>query len=263
MASGMLLGLVVNIAGIGKSEMGRLSTVWVYVASTLLIAAVGLGTYGLHIYTRGVNLSSLLLFATVLISYRYGVRPGIYAALLATLAYFLAVGAMNTTVFIINGLVGFGGAALLTGLLVGRLRAELDRAQGRARLLGVLLAAAQDLASAPDEPTLRARLSDHLSTAAGADAVIRDDLRQFCEENGLVSGPLLDNLVNAEERRRTVGRFTQQIGPWDVRTLTAGQDNLGIAAWRRSDRSAEEQTLLAVLVDTGALALARERASAA
>jgi K+-sensing histidine kinase KdpD len=241
--------------------MRGFSAVWPYVIATLVVAAAALIIYLLHLYTKGVQLGSLLLFSTIFISYRYGFRPGFYAALLSSVLYLLAVGASNTTTFLINAIVGYGGAALLTSIFVGRMREELGRAQGRARISSILLAAAQDLAAAPDEPAVRARLARHLTQAARTEAVVRGDLREFCEERGLVSGPLLDNLVQAEQRLRAIGRFTQQIGPWDVRTLTAGDDNLGIAAWKRSDLDPEEQTLLAVLADTGALAIARGRAT--
>lgn len=238
------------------------SNLWAYLAATLVVCATGLIIYLLHVYTGGVQLGSLLLFATIFISFRFGFWPGFYAAVLASFVYLAAVGAMNTATFLINSVVGYGGAALMTSLFVGRMREDLRRAQGRARISGILLAAAQDLASAPDEAAIRTRLARRLTEAARTEAVVRSDLREFCEERGLVSGTLLDNLVEAHARLSSIGRFTQQVGPWDVRTLTSGDDNLGIAAWVRSDLDGEEQTLLAVLADTGALALARGRAAA-
>lgn len=239
------------------------SILWGYLVATILVGAAGFVTDIIHDYTNVVQLGSPFLFSAIFISYRYGFRQGLYTAVLSSITYLLVVGATNATVFVANTMLSYGGAALLTSLFVGRMRAELERAQGRARISGILLAAAQDLAAAPDEAAVRERLAHHLTRAARTEAVVRRDLREFCEERGLVSGPLLDNLVEADQRLRSIGRFTQQVGPWDVRTLTAGEHSLGIAAWKRSDLNPEEQTLLAVLADTGALALSRHRAAGA
>jgi two-component system sensor histidine kinase KdpD len=108
-------------------------------------------------------------------------------------------------------------------------------------------------------------LADHLAAAAKGEAVVCDGVARTAAPQDLALPEEVLAEAAAMERAWIYGAVTAQAGEWTLRPLAAGEALLGVAAWRPAgdQRLAdEEETLLEILADAGAAAIARARLAA-
>lgn len=229
-----------------------------------LVTAVAEVTYRL---TGSDRLSSVFIAGVLLAAFLLGSGPAYVAAGLAFVAYFFLVDPRFQFTFgsadDFNVLMMFLAVSGLTGLLTGRVRDEAARAKARQRINSALLDATQAFSASSDEAHIRERLAHHLARAARGQAVVRENGRAFVAPSEAGDVDLVRSVPASDEDGGV--RATRRLDGWSLRTLCVDDTVLGVAAWRPVDGpllSPEEETLLAVLVDTGAAAISRARLAA-
>ncbi len=255
-----------------KPATGAYKSNWRYAAVPgIVLVAAGLAEI-LFRTTHTSRLGSVFLIATLFTSYWLGSGPGYLAAAMGFVIYNiylvgprfdLALGATES--FIALG--SFLAVATLMGSLTGRVRDEAERAKTRASTTQALLDATRDFAASPDEDFIRERLAHHLAAAAKGAAVVREGHSLFTSplELARLDEPLpLDLASHTVDGEPSVA--TTYVDQWTLRPLFADGSALGLAAWRPepgAQLAAEQQTLLEILADAGAAAIARVRLAAA
>ena len=217
--------------------------------------------------TGSDRLSSIFIAGVLLAAFLLGSGPAYVAAGLAFVVYFLLVDPRFQFTFgspdDFNVLMMFLAVSGLIGLLTGRVRDEAARAKARQRVNSALLDASQDFSASSDEDHIGERLAHHLARAARGEAVVRDPSRAFLAPP---RPDALDVLRAMPAFGRGDGRrITRHVAGWSVRDLCVDDVVLGVSARRPADGTPltdEEETLLAVLVDTGAAAISRARLAA-
>lgn len=164
-------------------------------------------------------------------------------------------------------LLGFLAAAVLTAALASRIRKDAALARARAEATDVLFAATQEFSAAGDDAQIRARLAFHLAAAARGQAFVRHGLRMHVEPAATVipRDLILQVTTLARQGARHLDNPHTPDG-WTLRILQADDQALGFAAWRTGAAeplAPEQQTLLEILADAGAAAIARARLTAA
>lgn len=164
-------------------------------------------------------------------------------------------------------LAAFLAAAIITGALAGRIRRDAALARARAEATDVLFAATREFSTAVGEAQIRARLAFHLAAAARGQAFVRNGLRMHVEPaaTAIPRELILRVTVLARQGARHLDNPDCADG-WTLRILQADDQALGFAAWRPGARepiAPEQQTLLEILADAGAAAIARARLAAA
>ncbi|MDB5422921.1 MAG: osmosensitive channel signal transduction histidine kinase [Phenylobacterium sp.] len=217
-------------------------------------------------------MSSVFLAGVLITAYWLGSGPAYFASALSFLAFnFFILGGRATFSFVswesLVTLVMFFATAMLTGSLTGRVRDEAEKALARARTTQTLFDATRDFSASPDEAFIHERLARHLAAAARGSAVVLSEGAIFTAPDGLV--PSTDLVVQVRAlgaRDWSGGAATSFMNGWTFRPLGVDGAALGVAAWRPQaggQHPAEEQTLLEILADTGAAAIARARLAAA
>ena len=236
-----------------------------YVA-VLPIVAFTVGTAEVFYRLTGSDrLSSIFISGVLLAAFLLGSGPAYVAAVLGFLAYFFMVDPRFQFSFgsaeDFNVLMQFLAVSGLAGLLTGRMRDDAARAVARQRFNAVLLEATQEFSASSDEAFIRARLAHHIARAARGRAGVRDAGVTFHAPKDAADGELEAALAAAETGERGVWRS----GLWTLRGLRAGEASLGVVAWRPDGGRLrdDEATLLGILADTGAAAIARARLAAA
>jgi two-component system sensor histidine kinase KdpD len=209
-----------------------------------------------------------VLVAAVLL----GAGPGYLAAGAAFLIYNFALVEPRFTFSLgsaedIVTLLGFAAAVMLTGALTTRIRRDAAQSSARADATDVLFAATQEFSAVCDEAHIRARLAHHLAAAAGGQAFVRHGLRMYVEpaDAAIHREVIVEVSALARQGARLLENPASTDG-WTLRVLQADDRAFGIAAWRTGAREPlrpEQQTLLEILADAGAAAIARARLSAA
>jgi two-component system sensor histidine kinase KdpD len=245
---------------IGGKALTTTAATWVrrilrYVAALGIVGVAWLVCQGLESLTHQTRGSMVMVAAVLVAAYALGSGPG----------YFAAAGAFYVYNFYLSNprfsfetaspgdvllLFVFLGVATLTGNLTGRVRDQAARAQARARATSILFDATQEFAAASDEAFIRQRLAHHLARAARGEAVVRDGQRLF---SAPADGPPDETASLAVD------------GDWSLWPLVADQVRLGEAAWRTAGpepMARDEQTLVEILADAGAAAIARARLAA-
>jgi two-component system sensor histidine kinase KdpD len=238
----------------------KTAAIWVrrilrYVAALGIVGAAWLLCQGLYSITHQTRGSMVMVAAVLIAAYALGSGPGYFAGAAAFYVYnfylseprFSFEDASAGDVLL---LLVFLGVAMLTGNLTGRVRDQAARAQARARATSILFDATQEFAAASDEGFIRQRLAHHLARGARGEAVVRDGQRLF-------SAP-------ADAPPDEAGSLAPD-GGWSLWPLIANQVRLGEAAWRTAGPQPvprDEQTLLEILADAGAAAIARARLAA-
>jgi two-component system sensor histidine kinase KdpD len=236
----------------------------VFVALSTVVAEVMYRT------SENPRLSMAFLAGVLVSAYFLGSGPAYVAAGLAFLSYnFYLVEPRFGLEFESEDfatLAVFLAVAMLTGSLTGRIRDQAAKAEGRARTTDILFRATHEFSALFDEAVIRERLARHLAAAARGDAFVKDhgDLR-VCPET--LSAPA-EVVAAATVLEVAPGEAAWSVASdgWVVRTLRAGGQSLGVAAWRSSSGASlnqDERTLLEILADAGAAALARARLNAA
>jgi len=215
--------------------------------------------------TGSDRLSSIFIGGVLLAAFLLGSGPAYAASALGFLAYFFMVDPRFQFTFgsaeDFNVLMMFLAVSGLAGLLTGRMRDEAARSLTRQRINAVLLDATQEFSASSDEAFIRARLAHHVTRAARGRAGVRDEGATYCAPDAKAERDLEAALDAADAGERGAWRG----GAWGLRGLRAGEAGLGVVAWQADNGrvSDEEVTLLDILVDTGAAAIARARLAAA
>ncbi|WP_337189357.1 ATP-binding protein [Phenylobacterium sp.] len=216
------------------------------------------------------RLSMAFLAGVLVTAYALGSGPAYVAAGLAFLSYnFYLVEPRFIFSFESEDFVTLGvflAVAMLTGNLTGRVRDQAARAEARARTTDALFRATHEFSALSDEPVIRDRLAQHLAIAARGEAFVGsgEDVRAW----PLRPAPPQAVLEAAARLEGEAGDAAWSIGAgeWVVRTLRTGGQSLGVAGWRSTAEhplNSDERTLLEILTDAGAAALARARLNAA
>ena len=228
-----------------------------------LVTAIAEVTYRL---TGSDRLSSIFIAGVLLAAFLLGSGPAYLAAGLAFGVYFFLVDPRFQFTFgspdDFNVLMMFLAVSALVGLLTGRVRDEAARAKARQGVNAALLDATQTFSASSDVGHICERLAHHLAIAARGQAVVADGARVFVAPNDLDDAEVTPRMPPFDPA--VAGRKTHHIGGWSFRSLSANEATFGLAAWRPAEGalSAEEETLLAVLVDTGAAAITRAQLAA-
>jgi len=237
-------------------------------AAVLPIVALATGVAELFYRITGSDrLSSIFIAGVLLAAFLLGSGPAYAAAALAFAVYFYLVDPRFQFTFgsadDFNVLMMFLAVSGLTGLLTGRVRDEAARAKARQRVNGALLDATQAFSASSDEAFIRERLAHHLARAARGEAAVHEGDSYECAPSAKLPASVVRMLEGAEAQAGDGA--TWQADGWSLRALRAGDSPLGITAWRpigNGPLSDEEQTVLGILVDTGAAAIARARLAA-
>ena len=269
-----------SLAAFGSSsgdltlKIGPISsrTILRYAAAFAIVALfTGLAEY-IYQLSHLLRLSALFLAAVLVVAYWLGAGPAYFAAFTAFLAFnFYILGGRTPLSFAswesILTLGVFFFTAMLTGSLTGRLRDEAQKAMVRARTTQILFDATRDFSATPDEAFIHERLAHHLAAAAGGGALVLTGAATFASPAGLaVSEDLRRRALALGEVDSAAGAVTTFAEGWSLRPLYADGVSLGVAAWRPpagGKHAAEAQTLLAILADAGAAAVARAHLAAA
>jgi two-component system sensor histidine kinase KdpD len=209
-----------------------------YAAVLPIVAGVTAVAEIFYRVTGSDRLSSIFLAGVLIAAFLLGSGPAYLAALLAFLVYTFQVNPRFQFSFgspdDFNVLILFLVVSGMVGLLMGRVRDEAGRANSRQRVTKALLDATQEFSASSDESYIRARLLHHVARAVHGDA-----------------------------RDVTPGEAVPE--GWNVRDLRMGELALGAVAWKSNSRKPladEARTMLQILVDTGAAAIARSRLAA-
>lgn len=222
----------------------------------------------LYRVTANARLSLAFLAGVLVSAYFLGSGPAYFAAGLAFLVYnFYLVEPRFTFSFESEDfltLAVFLAVAMLTGNLTGRVRDQAARAETRARTTDVLFRATREFSARSDEAVIREALVQNLATAAGG-AFIREHDRALSMPDSLQPPPDVLAAAAALELRPGDGASVQA-GDWMLRSLRSAGERLGVAGWKATGArpiGRDEQTLLEILADTGAAAIARARLATA
>jgi two-component system sensor histidine kinase KdpD len=241
-----------------------------YAAAAGFVALSTVAAELLFRLTDSPRLSMAFLSAVLVTAYVLGSGPAYFAAGLAFLVYnfylveprftlsFESEDALTLTVFL--------AVAMLTGNLTGRVRDQAARAEARARTTDALFHATREFSALSEESVIREKLAQHLAAAARGAAFVRDGGRLIGHPDDTADEPDLQRAAAALQEEPGAGSWTVVSGAWTLRTLRTAGQALGVVGWRASPEhplSLDEQTLLEILADTGAAAVARARLTAA
>ena len=244
------------------------------------LALVGLATgisFVLDRYSTGADLAMVFLASVLGAGLAYGLRPALAAAGMAILSYnfffleprFSLVIGHATDVFTFAIFVAVAGA---TGWLSGRVRDQARLSAQRASAVTALLAASRRLSAASTQDETAQALAEQASAAAGGRAVV---LLPKGEELAQAAGAPTTVLLTtgamtaarwAWEKGEPAGAGTgtlPQVG-WTFRPLVGVRGRAGVAGVEVNDAmGADEERLVAAMLDQGAVALERAELAAA
>jgi two-component system sensor histidine kinase KdpD len=228
------------------------------VAIVEVLCATGLGEL-LYRLTGSSRVAGVFLVGVLVTSYLVGSGPGYLAAILSFVIYNFYIAQDNFHHGFYRPedalvLLTFPIVALMMGSLTGRVRDEAKRAQARARTTAILFEATREFSAADDADVIRARLAEHLAAAARGPAFVLHE-----EALSAAGGdPAPRALALARSRSPDGGTAaTVAVDDWRLRALSSG----GVAGWKADTMAGsdeeDEETLVQILADTGAAAIAR------
>ena len=245
---------------------------------TLVGVANGL-SFLIDRYSTGADLAMVFLGSVLISGLAFGLRPALAAAAAAILSYnfffleprfsFQIGHPGDVFTFVI-----FIAVAAATGWLTGRVKDQARLSAGRAAAVTALLAASRRLSSAATEDETALALAEQASAAAGGRAVVL-----LPGDGGLIqrAAAPTDVLLTtapmaaarwAWEKGEAAGAGTgtlPQVG-WTFRPLVGLRGRAGVAGVEVAAGAvvgADEERLLASLLDQGAVALERAELAAA
>jgi K+-sensing histidine kinase KdpD len=231
--------------------------IWRYPAA-LGVVAVSAGVSEVLFQLFGVGGAARIFTAGVLITaFLFGVGP----ALLTSAASFLVYLMMTEHEVLMRRNPGedvllltvFLTAAVMTGSLAGRVKAEVTRTRARAETTSTLYEASRELSIGWEEDAMRESLARRIAVAAKGSAVIVEGTEVYAWPPGTAAPAGL--------RAPEVG-LASSIDGLRIRELRSGGQGLGVAAWWPDDEETaadEHNALIDILVDLGAAAIARVR----
>lgn len=228
-----------------------------YALALVSVAMAGGSAQVLAQLTHSTRVGGILLVGVLVPSYLVGSGPGYLAAATSFLLYNAFMGRLNARFVAYSAedalvLLLFLLVAMLMGNLTGRLRDEAKRADARARATAVLFEATREFSATNDATVIRARLADHLATAARGRALVLGDAREIWSGD-LPPPPMVLSAARARaDRDEPVG--TVDAAGWSLRSLGKG----GLAGWTSDEApEPEEEALVEILADAGAAAIGR------
>ncbi|HZZ30829.1 MAG TPA: ATP-binding protein [Phenylobacterium sp.] len=242
---------------ISPSWIGSLGAPGRYSLAVVLVAISTVGALALERMTGSNRVAGAYLVGVLVTSYLVGSGPGYLAAAASFLIYnfYLARSHVSLTSYTPEDflvLLTFPTVALLMGNLTGRVREEAKRAQARALTTAVLFEATREFSASDDAGVIRARLADHLAAAARGQALVMDG-EVLCAAGGAQPEPMVLSAARTLAAEHGAPRTIDAAG-WRVRRLASG----ALAGWRAEPPpDAHEESLLQILADAGATAMAR------
>jgi len=240
------------------SWVGRLGNVGRY-GLAIGMVALATGVAQLLLMLTGSNRVGAAFSVGVLVtSYLVGSGPGYLAAVTSFLIYNFYVGNGHFGFALYSAedylvLSSFPVVAMLMGNLTGRVRDEAKRAEARALTTAVLFEATREFSASDDAAMIRSRLADHLAAAARGPAFMLDG-EVLCTSGGMAPPPMVLSAARAQALEIEGGPFTTEAAGWRTRVLTGG----AVAGWRADPPlGADEESLVQILADAGAAAIAR------
>jgi two-component system sensor histidine kinase KdpD len=243
---------------ISPTWIGALSTPGRYALAVVLVAVSTVGAVALEAATGSNRVAGAYLVGVLVTAYLVGSGPGYLAAAASFMIYnfylarsHISLAAYTPEDFLV--LLTFPTVALLMGNLTGRVREEAKRAQVRALTTAVLFEGTREFSASDDAGLIRARLADHLAAAARGEAFVMDrDV--LCSAGGAGPEPMVLSAARALASETGGEPRTIEAAGWRVRRLASG----ALAGWRADPApDADEESLLQILADAGATAMAR------
>jgi two-component system sensor histidine kinase KdpD len=242
----------------------------------LAVAANALA-FVLDRYSAGADLAMIFLASVLVSGLAWGLRPALVAAVVSILTYnfffleprfsFVIGHAADVFTFVI-----FIAVAAVTGWLTGRVRDQAQLSSRRAAAVTALLAASRRLSTATTEQETAQVLAEQASAAANARAVVllpkEGELVQVAgaPTTALLSTGAMAAARWAWEKGEAAGTGTgtlPQVG-WIFRPLVGLRGRAGVAGVETpGEVDADEERLVAALLDQGAVVLERAELAAA
>jgi two-component system sensor histidine kinase KdpD len=241
------------------------------------VAFANVAAFVLDRYSTGADLAMIFLASVLGAGLAYGLRPALTAAGLAIVTYnyffleprFSLVIGHATDVFTFAIFMAVAGA---TGWLSGRVRDQAQLSGQRAAAVTALLAASRRLSAASTQTETAQALAEQASAASGGRAVVllpeAGDLAQAAgaPTTVLLTTGALTAARWAWEKGEAAGAGTgtlPQVG-WTFRPLIGLRGRAGVAGIEVTERmGADEERLVAAMLDQGAVALERAELAAA
>src|SRR5579859_2158346 len=241
------------------SWINRLSTPARY---GFAVAQLALSTLGAELLVKltgsGNRVGGAFLVGVLVTSYVAGQGPGYLAAFSSFLIYNFYIQSMNFSLTSYKAedllvLVTFPTVAMLMGNLTGRVREEARSAESRALATAALFEGTREFSASDDAALIRARLADHLAAAARGQAFVLDK-EVLCHAGGEAPTPMVLSAARALALEDGAQPRTIEAAGWRVRYLAGG----AVAGWRAEPPPGpDEENLLQILADAGAVATAR------
>ena len=242
----------------------------------LAVAANGLA-FLLDRYSTGADLAMIFLASVLVSGLAWGLRPALVAAVLSILTYnfffleprfsFVIGHAADVFTFLI-----FIAVAAVTGWLTGRVKDQAQLSSRRAAAVTALLAASRRLSTATTEQETAQALAEQASAAAnGRSVVLLPKEGELVQVAGAPTTALLTTGAMAAarwawEKGEPAGTGTgtlPQVG-WIFRPLVGLRGRAGVAGVETPGQvDADEERLVAALLDQGAVVLERAELAAA
>lgn len=243
----------------------------------LALTANGLA-FVLDRYSTGADLAMIFLASVLISGLAWGLRPALAAASLAILTYnfffleprFSFVIGHPADVFTFAIFIAVAG---VTGWLTGRVRDQARLSSLRAAAVTALLAASRRLSAASTQGDTAQALAEQAAAAASGRAVVLAPNKdgELLQVSGAPDTPLLTAGAMAAarwawEKGEAAGAGTgtlPQVG-WTFHALVGLRGRVGVAGVETGERAgADEERLVAALLDQGAVALERAELAAA
>jgi two-component system sensor histidine kinase KdpD len=244
---------------ISPSWIEQLGTPGRYAVAVVMVALSSVAALLLDRLTGSNRVAGAYLVGVLVTSYLVGSGPGYLAAFASFLIYnfyvvdthFSPASYRAEDVLV---LLTFPTVALLMGNLTGRVRDEAKRAQARALATAVLFEGTREFSASDDPDFIRTRLAEHLAAAVRGKAFVLDgDL--LAAAGGEAPAPVL-SAARALVQGSGAAPQTIEAAGWRVRALAGG----AVAGWRAEPAlEAEEEDLMQILADAGAVAGARAK----
>lgn len=151
---------------------------WIpYAAISLLIVAMTMLLHPFELALNLVNISLLYLFPVLLSAINWGMRPAVFAAALAALAFdfFFVTPILSVTIADLRYLISFGAymaVATLTASLATRLKRQIFVSKQREAHTATLYALSRQISNLTDIHALLENISRAVSQTVGAESAI-------------------------------------------------------------------------------------------
>jgi two-component system, OmpR family, sensor histidine kinase KdpD len=246
-----------------------------YIAALVLVALIVIIGWFIKSFISATNLAMLFLLAVVVVAFRRGLRPAIFTAVIAVLAFdfFFVPPYLTFRVTDTEYLITFAGMIIVGGLvslLVTRARENAFAAQNREKVTGTLYALSQDLAVAPDAPSIITAVTRHINEIFSWESIV---LLPEGDRLAVQSSPAGIGMTDDDIAVATWAFQHEAVAGYDTDTLhgsrlryiplTGSSDVLGILGVKPAEVDGiithEQERILTAFANQMALALERVR----